>query len=154
MPIALLVIGKDRADQFMKLALTLGLGERIFFTGGIDKGIEYWYGAADCLVHPTFFDPFSNVCLEAFASGLPVITSPYNGAMEIMEHGREGFILSNPQSKEEIASRMEAFLDGSFLARASRSARALAEAYPLERNMREVMEVYRDVISLKGKMTE
>jgi UDP-glucose:(heptosyl)LPS alpha-1,3-glucosyltransferase len=150
-PFSLLVIGKDRPDPFIKLARGIGVGERLIFAGGIREKMECWYGASDCLVHPTLFDPFSNVCLEALASGLPVITSKYNGAMEIMNHGEEGFVLSDPSSKEEIAIRMEAFLERDFLHQASRKARNLAEAYSIERNAMEVIDLYRDVISHKVK---
>ena len=40
------------------------------------------YAAADLLVLPTRQDPFANVTLEALACGLPVVTSPNNGAVE------------------------------------------------------------------------
>ena len=40
------------------------------------------YAAADLLVLPTRQDPFANVTLEALASGLPVVTTSENGAVE------------------------------------------------------------------------
>ena len=40
--------------------------------------------AADVLVLPTKYDPFANVCLEALACGVPVITTSWNGASEIL----------------------------------------------------------------------
>ncbi len=43
-----------------------------------------FYREADTLVLPTLYDPFANVTLEALATGLFVITSPHNGAKEIL----------------------------------------------------------------------
>ena len=42
------------------------------------------YFGADFLVHPTFYDPCSLVALEALACGLPVLTTRYNGASELL----------------------------------------------------------------------
>jgi len=51
------------------------------------------YAAADIFILPTIYDPFSNACLEALASGLPVITTRSNGFSEIIEKGVHGSIV-------------------------------------------------------------
>jgi UDP-glucose:(heptosyl)LPS alpha-1,3-glucosyltransferase len=51
------------------------------------------YAAADVFLLPTLYDPFSNACLEALASGLPVITTRANGFSEIIENGVHGSII-------------------------------------------------------------
>ena len=53
------------------------------------------YAAADIFVLPTLYDPFSNACLEALASGLPVITTRDNGFSEIIEDGIHGSIVDH-----------------------------------------------------------
>ena len=40
--------------------------------------------AADVLLLPTRYDSFANSCLEALACGIPAITTPTNGAAEVM----------------------------------------------------------------------
>ncbi len=55
------------------------LGNRIIL-GGTAADMEKIYPAADCLVHPTYYDTCSLVVLEALASGIPVITTAANGA--------------------------------------------------------------------------
>ena len=42
------------------------------------------YGAADVLIHPTFFDSCANVALEAASCKLPVIVSTTSGINEIL----------------------------------------------------------------------
>ncbi len=59
------------------------------------KEVEELYAAADLFVLPTRYDPFANVVLEALASGLGVVTSPMNGASEIVRPGETGFVVEN-----------------------------------------------------------
>lgn len=65
------------------------------------------YAAADLFVLPTYYDPFSNACLEALAAGLPVVTTQGNGFAEIVEPGVDGEILPAPDA---AASFQEALL--------------------------------------------
>jgi len=51
------------------------------------------YAAVDIFILPTIYDPFSNACLEALASRLPVITTRSNGFSEIIENGVHGSIV-------------------------------------------------------------
>lgn len=48
-----------------------------------------FYAAADIFLLPTIYDPSSNACLEALASGLPVITTFSNGFSELLENEAE-----------------------------------------------------------------
>ncbi len=54
--------------------------------GNVDE-IEKYYTASDLYVHPTFYDSCSLVVTEALASGLPVITTRYDGASGVIEDG-------------------------------------------------------------------
>lgn len=51
------------------------------------------YAAADIFILPSIYDPFSNACLEALASGLPVVSTRDNGFSEIIENGVHGSIV-------------------------------------------------------------
>ncbi|MFN7144430.1 MAG: glycosyltransferase family 4 protein, partial [Myxococcota bacterium] len=42
--------------------------------------------AADVMILPTRYDPFANACLEALACGIPALTTPDNGAAEVLPH--------------------------------------------------------------------
>src|SRR5439155_22590650 len=56
------------------------------------------YAAADIFILPSIYDPFSNACLEALASGLPVITTRDNGFSEIIQNGVHGSIVDLPNN--------------------------------------------------------
>ena len=60
------------------------------------------YQAADCLVHPTFFDSCANVVLEAMSAALPVVVSNVCGAHELVGEGQSGFVLTVTGKKREI----------------------------------------------------
>src|SRR5438874_8285679 len=60
--------------------------EPIRFLGEISD-LRPIYAAADIFILPSIYDPFSNACLEALASGLPVITTRDNGFGEVIEEG-------------------------------------------------------------------
>jgi len=78
----------------------------IRFLGRV-RQVEKLYAASDLLVLPTRYDPFSNVVLEALACGLPVVTSPLNGASEIIRPGETGFVVENePESLLRAVSGM------------------------------------------------
>ena len=88
----LLVIGVDKnTARYQRLARRLGVAARVFFLGRKNQP-EGYYGAADALLLPTLYDPFPNVCTEAFASGLPVLTSNKCGAAELIVNGRNGYV--------------------------------------------------------------
>jgi len=88
----LVVIGADRRTSALRRrADALGLGGAVIFAGA-QREVRSWYGAADCFVLPTLYDPFPNAALEAMASGLPVITSSNCGAAEFIVEGDNGFV--------------------------------------------------------------
>jgi UDP-glucose:(heptosyl)LPS alpha-1,3-glucosyltransferase len=89
----LLVVGKDRGEGAMRAAAArAGVAERVHFAGGQDD-VRPWYGAADCFVLATLYDPFPNAALEALASGLPAIVSRQCGAAELVKEGVNGRVV-------------------------------------------------------------
>ncbi len=64
------------------------------------------YGAADGTVLPTYYDPASRVVLESLLAGVPVVTTPYNGAAEWIEENTRGHIVAEPDDVEALADAM------------------------------------------------
>jgi len=141
---SLLVAGGGRTSRYIALAHRLGLAERIRFLGRV-ADVRPYYGASDFLVLPTRYDPFANVCLEAMACGLPVITSRDNGASEIIDEGADGFILADPGDARTLAHRIAALSDERARARLSAAARKKSLGFTVERNAEETLAVYRTI---------
>jgi len=142
-PFKLLVLGRDRQRLYLHLAKKIGISNEIIFAGSTDQPEKY-YGAADLLVHPTFYDPCSLTVLEALASGLPVITTYSNGASRIITQAQEGFVIPNPRDEKTLAQQISFFMDPNIRNRATIAARRLAENYSIERNWMEMKIFFRN----------
>ena len=140
-----LIIGRGRDTSYSKLAKRLNCLENLIFLGHVN-GIEKYYAASDLYVHPTFYDSCSLVVTEALASGLPVITTRYDGASGVIDDGIDGFVMKDPMDYETLAEKISLFFDDEFRKKASIAARKKAEKYPEERNCEETIEVYNEVI--------
>lgn len=143
-PFHLAVMGDGWSEPYARLAASRGAERRVTFCGLVEDPVPY-YAAADACVHPTYYDPCSLVVLEAWASGLPAVTTPLNGASELMTHGREGFVLDDPRNARALADQMEKLTDGSLRRGMGEAARELAVRHSIELKFREIETLYRDL---------
>ncbi len=144
----LVVAGSGNPEPYRKRARELGLSNRVSFTGACGQ-VERLYAAGDVFVLPTLYDAFANVCLEALACGLPVVTTENNGAAELIRDGEQGYILKTSEPAE-LAERLASL--GSKLERAfmgERSAKT-ASAFTLDKHLTEVSKLYERVRSEKN----
>jgi UDP-glucose:(heptosyl)LPS alpha-1,3-glucosyltransferase len=91
--VKLLVVGKGKSPMFTP--------KGVIFAGPL-TGLENVYAAADLLVFLPIYEPSSNVVAEALASGLPVITSAFNGASETVLECRGGAVINDPSDVEAV----------------------------------------------------
>lgn len=91
----LLVAGRGDVRPYKASRLRFWREDPVQFLGEVTN-LAPIYAAADIFILPTIYDPFSNACLEALASGLPVITTRSNGFSEIIEDAVHGSIVDNP----------------------------------------------------------
>ncbi len=144
--IQVLVIGKGPVHKFKALAARCGIADRIIFMGA-QKEIEKYYSAADLFVLPTLYDPFSNATLEAMASGIPVITTRNKGAAELIENGKEGFIVNDMFDAQELATHISAALSGA--GHMGEAARRKALEFSIEKTASAFAKIIDNVISQK-----
>jgi glycogen synthase len=65
----------------------------VHFTGWLAPDeVADWYGTADLLVVPSWYEPFGMVVLEGMLYGLPVAACAVGGPAEILEHERTGLL--------------------------------------------------------------
>jgi UDP-glucose:(heptosyl)LPS alpha-1,3-glucosyltransferase len=137
----LLVAGSPRTDPYRRLAERLGVADRVRFLGYCRDPRDCYF-AADLLVHPTFYDPCSNVVLEAMACGLPVVTTRHNGASELMHPPREGYVLDDPHDHAALAACLGRLLDPGKRAACAEAARRSAAAWTFEHHYRRLLEAF------------
>jgi UDP-glucose:(heptosyl)LPS alpha-1,3-glucosyltransferase len=136
----LLVAGDGETREFKALASAAGVADKVRFLGRIDD-MPSLYGAADLFVHPSAHDACSLATLEAMASGLPVITTRFNGAADGMAHGREGLLLANLSASAMVDALTE-LSDPDRRAAIGLHARRLAERHDFHDTVDKLMAVY------------
>lgn len=139
------IVGKDRKLAiYTKYAEQLGMGGRVHFVG-VQKDMPSWYRAADVLIHPAWYEPFGNVVLEAMASGIPVIVSNYCGASELVDDGVNGFVVGVGDD-EQLVEKLQTLHDPEYLALLGAKAREVAACYPIERMIKQLVEIYHSLL--------
>jgi glycosyltransferase involved in cell wall biosynthesis len=74
--------------------LLQNLPDSIAISGTVPRSQLYEiYGQSDVFVFPTLCDGFGMVVTEALAQGLPVIATDRAGASELIQHGKNGFLI-------------------------------------------------------------
>jgi len=127
----LIVAGRGPADAFRSHSAK--------FVGPTDD-LATLFGAGDLFVLPTYYDPFSNACLEALAAGLPVITTPANGFSEIIEPGTHGAVIPEGDASA-LAEEIEKWRDPQTRDAARPACLARAAEFSIERNARETLRI-------------
>lgn len=134
----LMIVGKGNIDYYRTLAKKYRIENRVFFLGP-KRDIEGYYASADVFVLPTLYDPFSNATLEAMASGLAVITTKNNGASEIIENGKEGFILYDLVDPNELSIKINIVLEKHEIMGCN--ARKKAENYDITKMSQKLLKI-------------
>ncbi len=145
----LVVVGGAKFAKYEDLANRLGVRERIVFLG-FRADPRDCYFAADFLVHPTFYDPCSLVALEALTCGLPVVTSPFNGASELLNPPANGLIVQDPHDARELASALLDMADAGRLPARQLSALEAGRRWTFEDHYRELLAVFEGVVRGRG----
>jgi UDP-glucose:(heptosyl)LPS alpha-1,3-glucosyltransferase len=141
-PFRLLVAGNPRVGGYRRLARRLGISGQVQFIGHCPD-MRNAYFAADFLVHPTFYDPCSLVVLEAMACGLPVITTRYNGASELLRPLQEGYVIADPHEHDRLAWCLAQLLDPARRTACAHAARQTAARWTFERHYQQLLQVFR-----------
>jgi glycosyltransferase involved in cell wall biosynthesis len=113
---------------------------RIWFEapGTVDP-LKY-YQKAHVYILPSLGDSFSRTVLEAMSCELPVIISDMVGAKDIIEDGKEGFIIP-ARDIQAIAEKIRYFYDNpDEIKRMGRNARRKAQEYTWEKFAQEVIK--------------
>lgn len=144
-PVHLAVVGGKGLRPWFRAARRAGAADVVSFTGAVEDAVPY-YAAADVYVQPTFYDPCSLVVLEALASGLPVVTSRFNGAGELLTPERDGLLIADPNDVGQLQMSLERLLSAPIRRAMGEAARQLALKHTLTDNVDRVLEIYQEIV--------
>ncbi len=103
----ILIIGDGELnDELQKMSVDLGLEEKILFLGYQEQSRVYQLMAEfDFLVHPARWEGFGYVLIESMAAGTPVIAADKSNIAEIIENGKNGYLVDS-LNPSEFASKI------------------------------------------------
>jgi UDP-glucose:(heptosyl)LPS alpha-1,3-glucosyltransferase len=156
----LMVVGLGKSREYVELADELGIGDatprekgggRVLFVGPT-REMASVYAAADALLLPTFYEPSGLLVLEAFAHGLPVISTQFLGASELVREHRAGRIVDSPQDVAALAAALDSLPPAGSDQQRSLAARgrAASDGISAEKYLEALLSLYQSVRREKG----
>ncbi len=145
----LLVMGRGRRERYNRLIETLNLQDCVTFLGERAQP-EMVYQEAHVLAHPTFYDACSLTTMEGMASGLPTITTKWNGASALISDD-EGYVIDETRNAEDLCRAIEGLLDGDKRKWMGQMARRKMEAFTMEKNMEEMEKILYEASENKSR---
>lgn len=133
---------RDYVTRLHELVAGTGLGDRVSWMGEREDVPEL-VRALDVLLLPSWEEPFGRALIEAMAMRVPVVSTSVGGPPEILEDGRQGFLVEprRPRAWAQAIRRLaEDRPRAEEMGRAGR--RRVEDAFTAERHARAVLEVY------------
>ena len=137
------VLGRGRKERYRPLIDALGIGDLVTFLGETAHP-ETVYAGSHILAHPTYYDACSLTTMEGMASGLPTITTRWNGASALVSP-EEGYVLDGPEDVAGLASTLRDLCDEGLRREMGRKARLKLETFTIERNASEMERILVEV---------
>ena len=127
-------------------AVSLGISDRVRFAGFRRDLLEI-FSIMDLLVLPSYTEGLPNVILEAFSCAKPVVATKVGGVPEIVENGRNGFLIP-PGRPNLLAQAIESCLDSADLMESmGRSGRNLViSKFSFEEQTRKIESIYKEIL--------
>lgn len=110
---------------------------------GYQQDPATYYRAAEAFLFPSFAEGMPNAVLEALASGLPCLVGKFSGAREMIQDGREGWIVSSENVGAYAERIIQLLRDAGLRSRMSAAARERAvRDFSLETTAASLKETY------------
>ncbi len=131
-------------DRLKKLAISLGISNRVSFLGHVtDEELPGIYERATVFVMPSIAELQSIATMEAMASGRPIIGADAMALPHLVHDGDNGYLFP-PNDSEALADRLRRILtaDQAELNRLSENSLHLIQAHDISRTVRIFEDLY------------
>lgn len=103
----LTIAGNGEIEQGKQLAEALGISDQVDFLGWVNgPAKEKAFQEASIFCLPSYAEGFPMAVLDAWAYGLPVITTPVGGIPDVAKD-RENMLLFNPGDIDKLAENLD-----------------------------------------------
>jgi glycosyltransferase involved in cell wall biosynthesis len=146
----LVLIGDGTARQSLEeLAAELGVNDQVTFLGAVPfDEIPRYLKAADVFAFASVTETQGLVTIEAMAAGLPVVAVDGPGTRDIVEHGKQGFLVNN--DPDALAMGLKKLLSGpQLLKRLSNNALKKARTFDINQLGKQMISVYEQSVEDK-----
>jgi L-malate glycosyltransferase len=142
-----LVGGGKEEPQLRQLASDLSL-ENVTFVGRVDpSAVAAYYAEHDIYLQSPDIDNMPLSVLEAFASGLPVVSTDTGGIPAILRDGEHGLLAPRDNHERLAAQVLRLLADPSLARRLARAAHTTCGAYAWPAVAPQWLHVYRSLLS-------
>jgi len=142
------IVGEGTLEKQLKsLAAELGVHKQTHFYGPIQHAeIHKLYEKYDIYVNASRVDNLPGSILEAFACGLPVVSTNAGGVPFMVEHGRTGFLVELGDYEQLAAKVIEIVENPAIGRRLAEAAFREAKQYSWEHVGPILLNLFRDVL--------
>jgi UDP-glucose:(heptosyl)LPS alpha-1,3-glucosyltransferase len=146
----LIVVGNDRTCKYIRLAKKRGVDKQVLFLGAV-KHIQNILSIIDIAILPTFYDPCSRYILEALCADKPVITTRFNGAVDLFTNNRHGKVIDDAADIPALAEAIGYFSDTNNIQKASQAIIAdnIKENISISRVAKQLESLYKSILGKK-----
>ncbi|MEK6527575.1 MAG: glycosyltransferase family 4 protein [Nitrospirota bacterium] len=132
-------------NRLKKLKEEMSLKD-VYFLGAMSHSkLSEIYDKCDIMMNPSNADNFPGSILEAFACGIPVVTTRVGGIPFMVKEGENGFLV-NPDDYDILAERVLKLLQNPKIAQTfSINGRKVAEKYSWENIKQIILDMYYSV---------
>jgi UDP-glucose:(heptosyl)LPS alpha-1,3-glucosyltransferase len=143
----LIVAGNDKTHKYRSLAKKLNIHKKIIFLGTV-RHIQDALSIIDVAILPTFYDPSSRFILEAISAGKPVITTRFNGAIDLFVNDRHGKVIDCAENVPALAQVISFFTDTNNIRKATQAIVEdnLKEKVSINRAAEQIFSLYKSML--------
>ncbi|MBI4067189.1 glycosyltransferase [Candidatus Gottesmanbacteria bacterium] len=125
-------------------------GEIIKWVGEMHPGdvIELYRGAKAFLFPTMWEEPFGLVMIEAMSCGTPVVGYPHGAVAEVIEEGKNGFLVENVEEMAGKIREMEEMENAAMRQLRMSARKSVEEKFTIEKMVRNYEEVLRKILPI------
>jgi glycosyltransferase involved in cell wall biosynthesis len=149
----LIISGGGNSASLKELAGTLGIKEKVIFTGQVDDAtLKRLYNACDVFVLSSLLEGFGLTILEAMAAGKPVVATNVGGIPEIMKDNIHGKLVEK-RNPEQLSEALRFYVENPKTAKKTgeHNRKYVTENFSWTKTASETQHLYKTLIAARNR---